>query len=283
VASLEVTIAIVLIAAFIRFMRHLFGLWRVGEAHPIRRLRTDIRPALWGFAPVAAGVAIISVFLYAITFLKSMLPALVPFWSDALFAQMDRAFFVDSQAIALALQPALPAIGLFYGLWHAVHLGGILWVIHWRSGNKTRHILSFMLTWSIGMAFAYIFASAGPLFTGAYDPAIAPPTVRAAADFLLANYRAEGALIGGGISAFPSMHVALAAWFALVLKDRGVPLIGIAYVLAIFFCSIILGWHYAADGAAGIGIALIADRLAAAWLQFRAGLPVLTISCPASG
>jgi hypothetical protein len=266
-ASLEATIAIVTIAAFVRFMRHLYILWRTGEDHPISRLKADVRPALQAFAPVAAGIVVVGAFLYSITFLKSMIPAVVPFWADDLFAWLDRAMFVDPQAIAISLNPALKAIGLFYGLWHAVHLGGILWVLHWRNGSKARHILSFMITWSIGMAFAYAFSSAGPLFTGVYDPSVAPDSVRMAADFLWANYQADGALIGGGISAFPSMHVALAAWFALVLKDRGAPLIGIAYLLAIFFCSIVLGWHYAVDGAAGIGIALLGDRLSGLWIR----------------
>lgn len=267
IASLEATIAIVTIAAFIRFMRHLYRLWRANVANPLARLRSEFRPAIMSFAPILSGVAILGLFLYSITFLKSMIPAVVPFWADELFAAMDRALFIDPQAMALAMKPILPAIGIFYGLWHAVHLGSILWVLHWRSGNKARHILSYMLAWSIGMTLAYIFSSAGPLFTGAYDPATAPPSVRLAADFLWANYKAAGALIGGGISAFPSMHVALAAWFALVLKDRNLPLVGLIYLAAIFFCSIILGWHYAADSAAGIGIALLADRLAGLWMR----------------
>jgi hypothetical protein len=275
IASLEAAIGIVTVTAFVRFMRYLYVLWREGEAHPLARIRLEFWPALRTFAPIVAGVVIVGTFLYSITFLKSMITTLVPFWSDSLFAAIDRALFVNPQAIALALKPTLPTIGLFYGLWHAVHIGGILWVIHWRTNDKGRYILSFMLTWSIGMSLAYIFSSAGPLFTGAYDPKIAPASVRMAAEFLWANYKAEGALIGGGISAFPSMHVAIAAWFALVLRHRGVPLVGPAYMLAIFLCSIILGWHYAADGVAGVGIALLADRLAGKWLNWSSQPPWL--------
>lgn len=265
--SLVASVTVVVIASFFSFLRFFFALWREGEAHPLATIRSQFLPALTGFAPVAAGVGILTTFLYSITFLKSMIPAIVPFWADGIFAATDRAMFIDPQAIAVALNPALPAIGLFYGLWHVAHLGGILWVVHWRRGNKARHILSFMLTWSIGMMFAYAFASMGPLFTAGYDPAIAPRSVRIAAEFLLANYRAEGALIGGGISAFPSLHVAIAAWLAIVLRDRGWPKIGIAYFLGVFACSVILGWHYAIDGVAGAAIAIVADRIAQAWLQ----------------
>jgi hypothetical protein len=216
--------------------------------------------------PIMAGVALICVFLYSISFLKSMISAVVPFWADAALTATDRAIFVDPGRIGAALGPALPALGLFYGLWHAVHLGGILWVLHWRCGNKSLHIVSFMLTWSIGIALAYIFSSAGPIFTGQYDLSIAPASVRKAAEFLLANHKADGALLGGGISAFPSLHVAIAAWFALVLRERGKAWLGMAYALGIFACSIILGWHYVADGVAGVGVAMLAQRLAGRWI-----------------
>jgi hypothetical protein len=265
--SLVAAITVVVVAAFFRFMRYFFGLWRSGEVHPAARIRADFLPAMMSFAPIGAGVVIVTTFLYSITFLKSMIPVIVPFWADEIFAATDRILFVDPQALALAMKPALPTIGLFYGLWHVAHLGGILWVLHWRAGNKARHILSFMLTWSIGMVFAYLFASMGPLFSGGYDPAVAPESVRLAAEFLWANYQAKGALIGGGISAFPSMHVAVAAWLAIVLRDRGWPKLGISYFIGVFAGSVILGWHYAIDGAAGALIALAADRIAMAWLR----------------
>ncbi len=122
------------------------------------------------------------------------------------------------------------------------------------------------------MAFAYLFASMGPLFTGAYDPAVAPESVRIAAEFLWANYQAKGALIGGGISAFPSMHVAIAAWLAIVLRERGWPKIGIAYFSAVFASSVILGWHYTIDGLAGGAIAIVANRIATRWLHRSSAL-----------
>jgi len=277
--SLVAALTVVVVTAFFRFLRYFYGLWRDGEAHPLAKIRAQFRPALLTFTPVAAGVAILVTFLYSITFLKSMIPAVVPFWADAAFAATDRAMFIDPLAIALALKPLLPAIGLFYGMWHVAHIGGILWVVHWREGDKARHILSFMLTWSIGMASAYAFASMGPLFTGIYDRSIAPDSVRIAAEFLLANYRAEGALIGGGISAFPSLHVGIAAWLAIVLWDRGWQKAGIIYFFGVFVCSVILGWHYAIDGIGGAAIAMVADRIARAWLRrdradaVRAGQP----------
>lgn len=265
--SLKAALFIVAVAAFFRFLRYLFRLWRCGEEHPSDRIAGDFVPALHGFAPIAVGVAILGLFLFSVTLSKSMIPAVVPFWADDMFATIDRAMLLNPEWLARLMAPWITVLGLFYGLWHAAHLGGILWVLHWRRDSKARHILSFMLTWSIGMLLAYLFSSMGPIFTGLYDPSAAPPSVQKAAGFLLDNYRGDEGMIGGGISAFPSMHVAIAAWLTIVLRDRGWPKLGIAYLVAVFACSIILGWHYAADGIGGIAVAIVADRVAQARLK----------------
>lgn len=267
--SLSAAVVTIAVAAMVRFTRFVWTMWRANVPQPIARIRSSFRPALADFAPIVAGVFIIGAFLFSLTYLKSMMIAVVPFWADAPLAAIDRAFLIDPQGLGLALRPALPAIGLFYGLWHVAHLGGILWVLHWRGEERSRFIISFMLTWGIGMIVAYAFSSAGPLFTGRYDLAIAPESVRKPAEFLWANYKARGALLGGGISAFPSLHVGIATWFALVLRQRGWPKVGIAYALAIFACSVILGWHYTIDGVAGALIALLAHRLAAVLIDWR--------------
>jgi PAP2 superfamily protein len=265
--SLRAALAVVAATAFFRFLKHLLNLWRGDEDHPIARMRHDFWPSIRAFKPIAIGVLILSVFLYSITFLKSMIPSVVPFWADMYLAPVDRILHINAQAIAIHLKPYLTSLGLFYGLWHAAHLGGIIWVIHWRNGNKSRHIISFMLTWTIGMTLAYFFSSMGPIFAGAYDPKVAPESVRKAASFLWMNYRAEGAWIGGGISAFPSMHVAIAAWLAIVMKDRNLAWLGISYFIGVFSCSVILGWHYVIDGAAGAAIAIAADRISRLWFR----------------
>jgi hypothetical protein len=265
--SIKALFIAVAIGASWRSLRYLFGLWKADVEHPFSRIRADIRPAVIGFIPVVLGITIVGSFFYSITFLKSMIVAVVPFWADPSLAFIDRAISVDPAKLAKLLEPGLAGLGLFYGLWHVMHIGGILWVLHWRDREKSIHIISFMLTWLIGMTLAFAFSSAGPIFTGQYDPALAPDSVQRAAKFLWANYQAKGALLGGGISAFPSMHVAIAVWFALVLRDRQLPLFGIFYAFAVFVCSIVLGWHYVADGVAGGGVAIAANRLARGWLR----------------
>lgn len=266
--SLKIALAIIAVAGGIRFLRFIYRLWREGEPRPIRQIQIHFRPALFGFAPLLFGVAVIGLFLSSLTFLKSMIVAVVPFWADPPLADFDAAIGLSGEGLARALQPVIRELGLFYGLWHLVHLGSILWVLHWRAGpDKSRLIVGFMLTWGIGMVLAYVFSSAGPIFTDRFDLALATESVRRVSQFLWANYQQGTAVLGGGISAFPSMHVALAVWFALVLQSRGLGWLGWSYAFCVFACSVILGWHYSLDGVAGAAIAIAADRLARAWLK----------------
>jgi hypothetical protein len=69
-----------------------------------------------------------------------------------------------------------------------------------------------------------------------------------------------------GISAAPSMHVAVSLWILLVARDlepRAVPLAA-AYFAFIWIASVQLGWHYVSDGLVGI-----AGMLALWWLAGR--------------
>jgi membrane-associated phospholipid phosphatase len=188
-------------------------------------------------------------------------------------AAFDAAIGLSGEGLARSLRPLIVELGLFYGLWHLVHLGSVLWILHWpASTDKSRFIIGCILSWAIGMVLAYIFSSAGPIFTGRFDPALAPESVRRVTQFLWANYLQGTAILGGGISAFPSMHVALAVWFALALQSRGLGWLGWCYAFGVFACSVILGWHYSLDGVAGAAVAMAADRIAQAWLRrHRAG------------
>ena len=73
----------------------------------------------------------------------------------------------------------------------------------------------------------------------------------------------SGSRVGAGISAFPSLHVAGAAWVAAVVASlsRKLAPLAWAYFLLILMGSVYLGWHYALDGIAGLIIALVMFRL----------------------
>lgn len=95
------------------------------------------------------------------------------------------------------------------------------------------------------------------------------------ADFLWASYLQAGAEKGSGISAFPSLHLAMATlWTVTFWKSR--PRLGyvfLGYTVLIQVGSVHLGWHYAIDGYVSI-----AATLAAWWLfggRWSAGTPDL--------
>jgi membrane-associated phospholipid phosphatase len=267
--SLIASLAIISLAASWRFARFLHGLWTAGDAHPIAQIRMHFRPAAIEFLPIITGIGIIAAFLSSQTFLKSMIVAMVPFWADGPLAAFDQLLHLDPARLAAGMQQLMKPLGGFYALWQVINLGGILWVLHWKGYEKGRLIIGYMLTWAIGMMLAYVFSSAGPIFTGRYSPNLAPHSVQLAVKFLWTNYKESGAALGGGISAFPSMHVAIAAWFALVLRERGLGWLGAVYTLCIFAGSIVLGWHYLLDGVAGIAVALFANHLASLWMARR--------------
>lgn len=69
--------------------------------------------------------------------------------------------------------------------------------------------------------------------------------------------------LGLGISAFPSMHVAIAALTALYLTERSRWLapVGVVFLGVIFFMSVYTGYHYALDGYFSIAAVLLGNRL----------------------
>jgi hypothetical protein len=164
-----------------------------------------------------------------------------------------------------------------YHTWFYMLFGLVIWQA-WESDHKRlrQFWMSFALIWILlGILTAAALASAGPIYAGldrgsvSYTDllarlnaaeALAPLFVRMSAWSLWEAARQPGASIGDGISAFPSLHVAIAslATFALWRAHRLLGVIGGSYALLILIGSIMLGWHYALDGEAAIlGAAII--------------------------
>ena len=251
---------------------------RAARQRELASFQARIGPALIGAIMLLFGFGLLTAF-------KTAIPAVNPFWLDRSLIDLDRAVFgTDPWRISHAfLGSATPAIDLFYVLWfpaQSIVLCAVLFMQP--SEHKTRALISYALFWILlGIAAAVSLSSVGPIFfdrlTGSNEFAglrdIHAPAAKRMSDLLWAAYTTNSTIVGNGISAMPSLHVAIAAWMALAVRKRMMWL----YVAAIWVASVHLGWHYASDGLAGIVGAIviwrIAPRLA---LQFRGKFRVAT-------
>jgi len=162
-----------------------------------------------------------------------------------------------------------------YQFWFILMAGSML-VCSYLSGDplhRCRFMLCFIATWLInGSVIAYLVPAAGPIYFHDFHPGPDPfATLKAqlAADdqairlyfgsglfslqgqsLLLDALKTGQMMPGGGISAMPSMHNAVAILLACagfsVHRVMGWALS--IFALLIFVGSVHLGWHYALDG-----------------------------------
>ncbi len=191
------------------------------------------------------------------------------FWADPLLADVDKAIFGFDPWIATKGIGTFGLVSFFYWLW--IPLMGS--VIYWTflsdpSERRSRVIVSFFLVCAFCATTQFLLPSSGPLF---YDLAgwgdrfievFNRPDNAVSARIWLWKFHVERAVKAGiGISAFPSMHVAVAAWFG-VIAPRRFKAAAWAFFLMIFFGSVYLGMHYFVDGLFGAIIAVVSWRLA---------------------
>ena len=267
---------------------------------PLRAAASDLgslvsRPALVINAlPVFAAMVF---FNKAMIELKPAIPKIHPFDWDVTFMDWDRVlhFGVDPW---VWLQPLLGhdlitfAINMAYNFWFVALFAAWFWFGFRRDAGelRSRFFLSYMLAWWIGGGLMAVwFSSAGPVYYGRLGLSPDPYTGLFAylndantriplwfletQQMLWDGYTGKGTPLG--ISAFPSMHNASAALFALAFW-RVSPKLGwffTAYATVILVGSVHLGWHYAIDGYAGILIALASWWIAGPLARFFTTLP----------
>lgn len=220
------------------------------------------------FLPVAA----IALMMPAFSAMKSSIGKLNPFVWDATFIAIDKAIHgTDPWRL---LQPIMghPWVTVLssnlYHAWFAlIFLGPVLFAVFAKDRVlRLTFFLSYLATWTIvGVLFATLLSSVAPCFVGPilgndyFAPQMAylhavdrthPLAVIEVQNLLIQWYRNEDAGLGRGITAMPSMHVAL-AWLYVLASwriDRRLAVGFAIFFVIIQLSSVHLAYHYAIDG-----------------------------------
>jgi hypothetical protein len=214
-------------------------------------------------------VLVFLISISAFTTWKYNIPAVVPFYGYAYFADLDRSIHgADAWRIAHAALPdwSIYVIQPVYSMvWFSLWFGVVFFVtVRLDAPERNRYLWSLALTMLlVGTVLATLFSSVGPVL---YDRFLGDARFRELTDtlagttagqdtlryaaYLFDSYRSGDEVFGSGISAMPSVHVAIAVLNAIMFSTLGWRLgaAGWAFALLIFTGSVYTGWHYAVDG-----------------------------------
>jgi hypothetical protein len=256
------------------------ALWE-REANPRPRVLAQVRRCLSAeflaqrIAPLVLAFLILSTFN---TF-KVFIPRINPFFLDGFLSDLDRwVFGTDAWRLTHAVigPTGTRVIDVFYGLWFPAWLIAIMHFSLFAGRElQRRFFLSFISVWAaLGIGLAILLSSAGPCFlelihhpyaeryAGLFPLQDAPGAARAQ-EYLGKAYLTGEIGLAQGISAMPSVHVAVVALLVMAVRSYGRWLFATALFLymMIFVGSVHLGWHYVSDGVVGTAGAMLFWRL----------------------
>ena len=210
-------------------------------------------------------------------------PQIVPFWLDQPLTSAERIIFAADPWLQLdrLLGWAAVPIDRLYGLWLPVQSLFLFTVLTQPpSAAKSRALIAYALAWFLlGVVAAVLLSSAGPLFYDRYFGGTTFAALRetlqnrgawialAESDRMWASLASGRPSVVAGISAAPSIHVAISAWIYLTVRrmaPRAAPY-ALCYSIVVWVGSVQLGWHYVAHGLLGalgmLGIWVLSDKL----------------------
>ena len=220
-------------------------------------------------------------FTIAFTTFKTGIPEAVPFYGDPVMADIDEwlhggAPWTHLHRIGggwVAEVVALTYGKLWFLQWFSLPIQAALWA---RDPRHLRYLWALALTMvTAGTVLATCLSSVGPVFydafyggtrfTGLTSTIANDPAGRGVlfyAGYLLENHRAGTAALGTGISAMPSVHVAIAVLNAFYMASFGrwLGIAGWGFAAIILFGSVYTGWHYAIDGYVSILVVALVWR-----------------------
>jgi len=265
VAMLWVAAAVVIVFA---------GVWLVRSLQALRSTTREVlQPSVFeSLRPqTAAGLCLffsMCVFVSAFTGAKSMLTDIVPFYADPFFMELDvalhggHAWLLTNALIPRAILG--PFEGFYFVGWSSALMASILAAVLLTRFEHVRSqfVWTYLIVWPLfGNVIAAAGMSGGPIF---YD-LITGDTKTFAEQMAYLSHLPDhvtgreigwsahmGNMPGSGIaiSAFPSLHVAMATLVALLSYHAGrwCFLVGLVFAAAILIGSVQFGWHYAVDG-----------------------------------
>lgn len=250
-------------------------------------------------AALACGVALLMgfmVFQGTFTSIKNVLPVLNGgFPYDRLHADLDRALHFGQDpwrwiygVAGFGLVRSIVEFN-YNVLWFILCFGALFFVATSPAASavRVRYLTMFMIVWVVcGNVLAGLFLSAGPAYYGLVTGDMArfgeqlaflsasdwSSSAASYQKYLWQLHAADKAGFGGGISAFPSVHVGLITMNALFAAEysRRLGVAAFAYVAFVCASSVYLAWHYAIDGYVSILVVI-----AAYWLTRAAFRPAV--------
>ena len=242
-----------------RSLRH--GLWHSLDGEHLARFL--MVPALF-------------VFLSAFNTIKVLLPDFTELNFDATLSDLDRRLHGGDPWRMLAAflgedwQHLIQALYLPGWTYAVMLLTGYICIAKRAQAVRGQYVTVFLVTWPLlGNVVAALCLSDGPAFYGRItgDAERFGPLVEMLSRtrdnpfsaYMLQNalwmlQQTQSATEGSGISAFPSLHVAMATLVCLGLASLNprYALYGVPFLSGVFVGSIVLGWHYAVDGYASV-------------------------------